>query len=273
MSSSKEVVHKRRCLKRLSINDIISRGGPKDDYYINNSRTKRPKGGSEGIKTIFETTLFMDGPLCIARRKAVAAAAWLHERRRLRNLRFLGCGQGGLLSKYSIAYYKLRLYVCTMYVCAQYTQYKAERSQQGYMRVRLSSENPKQARTLQSVAAALLLKPPCKSAARRRSAATRAAAAAKSHRLQAEELRTPPSRLNKHGHASLVTTMSPSSLLHDMSKRLLCKGQLISKGLLGFFNSPKKRTKNFCPNRLGQKFEFSSSFYGGIGDTKKTFRN
>ena len=25
------------------------------------------------------------------------------------------------------------------------------------------------------------------------------------------------------------------------------KGQLISKGLFGFFNSPKKRTKNFCP--------------------------
>ena len=109
------------------------------------------------------------------------------------------------------------------------------------MRVRVSSENPKQARTLQSVAAALLLKPPCKSAtARRSAAAAMAAAAAKSRRLYAEELRTPPSRLNKHGHASLVTTMSPSSLLHDMSKRLLCKGQLIAKGCSGFFNSPKK---------------------------------
>ena len=39
-------------------------------------------------------------------------------------------------------------------------------------------------------------------------------------------------------------------------------GQLISKGRLGFFfNSPKKRTKKFCPSRLGQKFEFSSSFF------------
>jgi hypothetical protein len=34
------------------------------------------------------------------------------------------------------------------------------------------------------------------------------------------------------------------------------KGQLISKGLFGVFNSPKKRTKNVCPSRLGQKFEF-----------------
>ena len=30
------------------------------------------------------------------------------------------------------------------------------------------------------------------------------------------------------------------------------KGQLISKGLLCFFNSSKKRTKNFCCSRLGQ---------------------
>ena len=67
MSSSKEVVHKRRCLKRLSINDIISKGRPKDDYYINSSRNKRPRGGSEGIKSIFETTSFIDCPLCIAR--------------------------------------------------------------------------------------------------------------------------------------------------------------------------------------------------------------
>ena len=49
------------------------------------------------------------------------------------------------------------------------------------------------------------------------------------------------------------------------------KGQLISKGHFGFFNSPKKRTKNFCPSRLGQKFEFSSSFFGRNGDNKKTF--
>ena len=35
------------------------------------------------------------------------------------------------------------------------------------------------------------------------------------------------------------------------------KGQLISKGHFVFFNSPKKRTKNFCPSRLGKTFEFS----------------
>ena len=38
------------------------------------------------------------------------------------------------------------------------------------------------------------------------------------------------------------------------------KGQLISKGLFGVFNSPKKQTKNVCPNRLGQKFKLSISF-------------
>ena len=40
-----------------------------------------------------------------------------------------------------------------------------------------------------------------------------------------------------------------------------------------FFNSPKKQTINLCPSRLGQKFGFSSSFFGRIGDIKKTFRN
>ena len=50
-------------------------------------------------------------------------------------------------------------------------------------------------------------------------------------------------------------------------------GQLILKGLLGFFNSSKKRMKNFCPSRLGQNLKVSSSLFGGIEDTKKTFRN
>ena len=51
------------------------------------------------------------------------------------------------------------------------------------------------------------------------------------------------------------------------------KGKLISKGLFGFFNSPKKRTKNFCPSRLGQNLTFSSSFFGRIEDTKISFRD
>mgnify|MGYP007022928736 CR=1 FL=1 len=51
------------------------------------------------------------------------------------------------------------------------------------------------------------------------------------------------------------------------------KGQLISKGLFGVFNSPKKQTKNVCPSRLGQKFEFSSSFFGRIEGTEMAFRN
>ena len=51
------------------------------------------------------------------------------------------------------------------------------------------------------------------------------------------------------------------------------KGQLILKGLFCVFNSSKKRTKNFYPSKLGQKFKFSSSLFGRIEDTKKTFRN
>ena len=52
---------------------------------------------------------------------------------------------------------------------------------------------------------------------------------------------------------------------------VVAKGQLISKGIFGFFNSPKNRTKNFCPSRLGQKLIFSSLFFGRIGDTKISF--
>ena len=48
------------------------------------------------------------------------------------------------------------------------------------------------------------------------------------------------------------------------------KGQFISKGHFGFFNSPKKRTKNFCPSRLGQKLKISR-FFGRMEDTKISF--
>ena len=50
------------------------------------------------------------------------------------------------------------------------------------------------------------------------------------------------------------------------------KGQSILKGLFGFFHSPKKRMKNFCPSGLGQKLKRSSSFLGRIEDTKISFR-
>ena len=53
----------------------------------------------------------------------------------------------------------------------------------------------------------------------------------------------------------------------------LVKGQLISKGLFGFFNYPKKQTKIFCPSRLGQKLTFSISFFGVIEATKIFFRD
>ena len=49
------------------------------------------------------------------------------------------------------------------------------------------------------------------------------------------------------------------------------KGQLSSKGLFVFFNSPKKQTKNFCPSRLGQKLTLSSSFFWRIEGIKISF--
>ena len=55
-------------------------------------------------------------------------------------------------------------------------------------------------------------------------------------------------------------------------KLLISKGQLISKGLF-VFNSSKKRTKNFCPSRLGQKLKISSSFFGRMEDTQISFRD
>ena len=51
----------------------------------------------------------------------------------------------------------------------------------------------------------------------------------------------------------------------------LIKGQLISKGHFGFFNSPKKRTKNFCPSRLVQKLTFSSLILGKLKTLKFPF--
>ena len=38
-----------------------------------------------------------------------------------------------------------------------------------------------------------------------------------------------------------------------------------------FFNSPKNRTKNFCPSRLGQKSKLSSSFLGELETPKRHF--
>ena len=61
-------------------------------------------------------------------------------------------------------------------------------------------------------------------------------------------------------------------LNHYFYKKLsLYEGQLISKRLFDFFNSPKKRTENFCPRRLGQKLTFSSSFLGELKTLKFPF--
>ena len=57
------------------------------------------------------------------------------------------------------------------------------------------------------------------------------------------------------------------------ARYLSTKGQLISKELFSFFNSPNKETINFCPSRQGQKLTFSSSFLGRIEDIKTSFRD
>jgi hypothetical protein len=57
------------------------------------------------------------------------------------------------------------------------------------------------------------------------------------------------------------------------TKTAFTKGQLISIGLFGFFNSSEKQNKKFCPTRLGQKLKFSSSLFGRIEDTKIFFRD
>ena len=50
---------------------------------------------------------------------------------------------------------------------------------------------------------------------------------------------------------------------------LMEQGQLISKGI-----QFSQETNEIClSQRLGQKFEFSSSFFGRIEDTKKAFWN
>ena len=43
------------------------------------------------------------------------------------------------------------------------------------------------------------------------------------------------------------------TFVFDTSALSFINGQLISKCLFGVFNSSKKRTKNFCPSRLGQR--------------------
>ena len=63
-------------------------------------------------------------------------------------------------------------------------------------------------------------------------------------------------------------------ILRTWSTFKCVKGQLISKCLLGIFNSPKKQTKK------NQLYYYGTSsrivfvrFFGRIEDTKKTFRN
>ena len=65
-------------------------------------------------------------------------------------------------------------------------------------------------------------------------------------------------------------------ICHSEEKRL-AKGQLIPKGLFGFLNSSKKRTKTIRPEvsytvvLFDQIFSFFRSFYGRIEGTKKSF--
>ena len=62
------------------------------------------------------------------------------------------------------------------------------------------------------------------------------------------------------------------SPIHQLLLRLIHipKGQLISKRLLLFSNSSKKRTKQFDHSTVGQRNEFVRSFVGWIVCFKKT---
>ena len=54
----------------------------------------------------------------------------------------------------------------------------------------------------------------------------------------------------------------------------ILKVSYFQKDFLFFFPFfQKKGTKNFYPSRIGQKFKFSSSFFGRIEDTKISFRD
>ena len=50
-----------------------------------------------------------------------------------------------------------------------------------------------------------------------------------------------------------------------------CKGQLISKRLFGFFNSPKKSNEKFLAHLSWQKLTFSSSYFGRFKTLKFPF--
>ena len=49
------------------------------------------------------------------------------------------------------------------------------------------------------------------------------------------------------------------------------KGQIISKGHFGVFNSSKKQTKNFCHSRLGKNLNFQVRFLGELKAPKVPF--
>ena len=72
----------------------------------------------------------------------------------------------------------------------------------------------------------------------------------------------------RHNHSwrRILNLMRFSAVLSNT------KSQLISEGLFVFFSSPKKRTKNFCTSRLGQKLTFSSSFFWELKTLKFLFQ-
>ena len=69
---------------------------------------------------------------------------------------------------------------------------------------------------------------------------------------------------------SFYWLISRISIVSNILVRII-KGHLISKGLSGFFNSPKKNEKKICPGSLGQKLTFSSSFLGELKTPKFSF--
>ena len=58
-----------------------------------------------------------------------------------------------------------------------------------------------------------------------------------------------------------------------MSEGIPSFPQLISKGLFGFFNSPKKPNEKFLPQKARAKINIFKFVFGNIKDTKISFHD
>ena len=79
----------------------------------------------------------------------------------------------------------------------------------------------------------------------------------------------------KHDYGQVIISLLVYKIVMHLVVCCHIKGQLISKCLFGVFNSPIKWSKKIQLEVITiiVKLNFFRSFFGGIEDTKKTFRN